>query len=540
MDKMHGLSIRDRSYALLYARCAHRFPEVARNIEKPKMSQSQSSSYAFQNPTAPTIPLPHQPPHQPWSERSAPVPPPVASKPTFLRSRCMFCSQFEHRIKECPIAHEYCRTGKAVVIGNQIHLPNGQPIPPNIIGRNLQEKIDAWIAGTVASAPTQPSEPTFVRETPPHATHSFEIVTDKSYGQPVQRAHIAEVLDSASEDEWEQSGDDEDPDIFEVYATERRKRAAKASQLTEFTLPKEPDESAAPTTATTDKTSTRQTPPKPASSSLTSGPSNKTNTVQSSPPPNVPTIPTIPSLPSSTSRPPPQYRYQSNAEDQRLTTELYRWFLEGTLTHITPAHILAVSPAIRKELMERLRTRRVETASLEESSSAPDPPLSVLELVTPRTAEYSLPLHEIDVLVNDTVTEAGMLDQGLQIIVIRQDLLLEAGASINPDHRLEMEGANGLVSKTLGCAENLSMQVGDVAFEVHAHVVERAPFRLLLGRPFHNLLLCRLEDRPDGSIDISVRNPADPHHSIIIPSRPRKALVGCVRALSFPYQLAPP
>jgi hypothetical protein len=43
-----------------------------------------------------------------------------------------------------------------------------------------------------------------------------------------------------------------------------------------------------------------------------------------------------------------------------------------------------------------------------------------------------------------------------------------------------MEGANGLSSKTMGCAKNLTMQIGNVSFEVHAHIVERAPFRLLL------------------------------------------------------------
>jgi hypothetical protein len=53
---------------------------------------------------------------------------------------------------------------------------------------------------------------------------------------------------------------------------------------------------------------------------------------------------------------------------------------------------------------------------------------------------------------------------------------MEAGAHINYEHQLEMEGANGLVSKMLGCAENLSMQIGKVAFEVHAHIIEQAPF----------------------------------------------------------------
>ncbi|KAH8977017.1 hypothetical protein EDB92DRAFT_1822827 [Lactarius akahatsu] len=55
MDKMHGLSMRERSYAVFYARLAHRYPDVAKNLPKPELSQPVSQpSYAFQNPVAST------------------------------------------------------------------------------------------------------------------------------------------------------------------------------------------------------------------------------------------------------------------------------------------------------------------------------------------------------------------------------------------------------------------------------------------------------------------------------------------------------
>jgi hypothetical protein len=235
----------------------------------------------------------------------------------------------------------------------------------------------------------------------------------------------------------------------------------------------------------------------------------------------------------------PQYRYLSNVEDQQLTAELFKWLLDGKLSLITPAHILAASPGIRKELIERLKTRRVDAGGYDiPSIPKPVPPSSVLKFSTPRPAEYSLPLREIDVLVNGIVPEAGILDQGSQIIVIRWDLAREAEVQFNPNFQLEMEGANGLSSKTMGCAKNLTMEIGDVSFEVHAHIVERAPFRLLLGRPFHNHLLCRLEDHSDGRVDVSVRDPANPTRSVTIPSRARKAQVGFVKALAF--SLPPP
>ncbi|KAI9429881.1 hypothetical protein H4582DRAFT_2088124 [Lactarius indigo] len=520
MDKMHGLSMRERSYAVLYARLAHRYPDVARNVPKPELTQP---SYAFQTPSTPTSSS-----RQPWTERSVPAPPPaVSSDSSFFRSRamsCAFCSQTNHRIRECPIAQEYVRLGRAVVINDRIHLPNGQPIPNNVPGANLQTKINTWMARNMADT-ADPSP--FIHDPPPHAANSFEIVPEGTYSQAVQQAHIVEVPTVDEPESGSNEVGEDAHDLFETYATQKKKRDAKASQLPELA---QTSKSTTLTTAPSSKVSPSKTP---ASTNPTSKTSATTPIPSDTPHPSSNNMPapapvTTPSPSSSTSpRAAPQYHYQSNAEDQRLTTELYQWLLDGKLSLVTPAHVLAASPFIRKELIERLRTRRVDAANFEEpASSSSIPPSTVLELSTPRTAEYSLPLHEIDILINGIVSEAGVLDQGSQIVVIRKDLAQEAGVFINHDHRLEMEGANGLVSKTLGCAENLLMQVGDVSFEVHAHVVDHAPFRLLLGRPFHHLLLCRLEDHPDGRVDVSVRDPADPARSISIPSRARKAQVG--------------
>ena len=529
MNKLHGLSIRERSYAVLYARCVHRFPDVAQSLPKPELSQS----YAFQNSAPPPVTAPRQT----WADRSTAAPPAITSEESFFRTRpatCIFCSQPNHRIRECPLAQEYVQSKKAMIIGDRMHFANGQPILPNSARRNLQAKIDTWLASSTAAVPPHPSDPAFTHEPPPHATHCFEIVSESSYGQPVQRANIVEVPPARVTSEPTDEGE-EDIDLFEVFATERKKRNAKATQLPELKQAKESEASTTTPVISSDST----IPPPSIPKSYESIPSNKDEPQLHMQHTDAPPIFTNNPLPSSTSRTAPQYRYLSNAEDLRLSSELFRWLLEGKLSLTTPAHILAASAGICKELIERLKTRKVDTASFEElSHSNTASPSSVLKLSTPRSAEYSLPLREIDVLVNGIVPEAGILDQGSQIIVMRQDLAQEAGVRFNTSHQLDMEGANGLASKTIGCAENLTMQIGDVVFEVHAHIVERAPFRLLLGRPFHHHLLCRLEDHPDGRVDISIRDPAHPTRTINIPSRARRTQVGFIK--TFILNASPP
>jgi hypothetical protein len=48
--KMHGLSVHDPAYAVLYAQCKLRFPEVAQELVKPAMFQSAASAPVYQSP----------------------------------------------------------------------------------------------------------------------------------------------------------------------------------------------------------------------------------------------------------------------------------------------------------------------------------------------------------------------------------------------------------------------------------------------------------------------------------------------------------
>ncbi|KAI9435904.1 hypothetical protein F5148DRAFT_989786, partial [Russula earlei] len=160
-------------------------------------------------------------------------------------------------------------------------------------------------------------------------------------------------------------------------------------------------------------------------------------------------------------------------------------------------------------MSDLLKVRRVEATCCEQSQDPQSAPFclsSPLPLTAPEP-EYSLPLQEVDITFTPDLTEPGVIDPGSQIVVIRQDLAREVNAKINYAQRLAMESANGLTSWTVGCAENLPMRIGDISFALHAYVVEQAPMRLLLGRPFQQLLLTRLEDFPNGKVELSICDP---------------------------------
>jgi hypothetical protein len=64
-----------------------------------------------------------------------------------------------------------------------------------------------------------------------------------------------------------------------------------------------------------------------------------------------------------------------------------------------------------------------------------------------------------------------MLNNGSQIVAIHVDLFCQLNAPINTENCLTMEGVNHSTSLTLGCVENLNMCIGNVDFQLHAHIV---------------------------------------------------------------------
>jgi hypothetical protein len=512
--KMHGLSIRDANYAVLYAQCKRRFPEIAQDLAKPEMFQA-SSAFTVQTPASLPWPQPQPPVAKTTLDAPAPAPAPIrqtwtqrpqlstlpSDASSFFKPRpitCAFCTQSGHMVRRCPLAQEYVNSGRASIINERIHLPNGQPIPNDGSSRGLKHGIDTWLAANSAS--TEPPPPsiqptatiTFQREVPPHATLSYEVINREVHMTQITSPPDPEVAEEFYNDDLSQ----ELYNLHEVLGNERKRRADNKTSKPQDTQPVSSD-----------------TTPAHATSSATAQAAQST---------------------SNSHRPAPQFRYQSNAEDHKLTNELFSWLLEGKLSQATPAHILAASGPIRKDLADKLRTRRVEAAAFETHTS-PQPHASSTPISEP---EYSLPLQEIDILVGGRSMVAGVIDPGSQIVAIRKDLADEVAARINPALCLKMEGANSATNWTLGCAEHLDMQVGDVPFKIHAHVVENAPYRLLLGRPFQHHLLCSLEDKPDGRVDITIRDPRDRSRLVSVPSRERRMHVGYIRTLSF--QSCPP
>ena len=57
-----------------------------------------------------------------------------------------------------------------------------------------------------------------------------------------------------------------------------------------------------------------------------------------------------------------------------------------------------------------------------------------------------------------------------------------------------MTAANGTVERSIGLIPRLKLQFGPVEMVVQAHIMNNAPFNVLLGRPFLQAGRCRTTD----------------------------------------------
>jgi len=385
--QLHDLPVRDHAYASLYARCARRFPDAMRGIPQPQSYRTDlSASYSYQA----TNPPPLNP--QSWTHSIAPPPPtstnaiPAATyfRPGPCVESCAFCRAEGHRVRSCALASEYVKSGRATYVNDRIHLPNSQPVPFDGTRQGLKGSINTWLA-TQSTPPPAPAQihTVYTRDPPPHFNaHS----PSTSRIEEVAESHIIQVADAVSPVEDEDQ--DFSNDIFEVFAAERKK-TGKAPELSALPPP------------------TQAIPP--TSNASAASPSNLRHSTQ--------------------------YRYQCDAEDHQLVLELGEYLAQGQLSLTTPAHVLAASPAIRKELFDKLKVRRVETNGYEAVSTGDpetSPPFAsaahrttVHDVATIRCSnpnnqnpDFCLPLQEIDVIINGSIKACSVLDTGSQIVVI--------------------------------------------------------------------------------------------------------------------------
>ena len=110
--------------------------------------------------------------------------------------------------------------------------------------------------------------------------------------------------------------------------------------------------------------------------------------------------------------------------------------------------------------------------------------------------------------VNDAGPVECILDPGSQVVAISASKCYDLGIQYDPSTTMPMQSANGETDQTLGLARDVPVELkGGIIVYLQMHVVKRASYDVLLGRPFDVLMSCTVRNDRSGRQEIEVTCP---------------------------------
>lgn len=116
-------------------------------------------------------------------------------------------------------------------------------------------------------------------------------------------------------------------------------------------------------------------------------------------------------------------------------------------------------------------------------------------------------LRTIFMTVNRIGQEECLLDNGSMIVSMSRESAVHLGLTWDPALRINMESASNHIEKTLGLARNVRFAVGGIEVFLQVHILERPPYRILLGRPFDTFTSSIHKTNSDGSSELVLTDP---------------------------------
>lgn len=385
-----------------------------------------------------------------------------------LRSHhCVFCSDPNHYLSSCPMSAEYVQKGMCQKNSDgQIVLPNGNRINPRETpGRNLKERLDNW-----------------------HKSNSAPKVSTNFVG--------AAELDRGYS--W---ATEEPNDIT--------KREEEELQVLENLV--------ASTQKKIDHTKKKFAANKQGKDGATANTRSKVQVIQ--PEKDAPA-----QTSERSARPDPQYRYVTPIEDPALIKKIAQQSLDSSIT-ISTRELLSVAPDIRRHIKDQLITKRVATTAFVETLEEGElPNVLVANVGTDKliVAKHTEELRVIDIEIHG-VKLVATVDDGSQIVSIRQDIWEKIGLPIRSDMIMVMESANKTKDETMGLLQDLKITIGGYDFYLQVQVVRDAPYEMLLGRPFFTLTQATHRHFDNGESRLTLLDP-NTHDRITFPTRARERI----------------
>jgi transposase InsO family protein len=472
IGQLMTLDLGDKQYAVAYAKLTLLAPEVVKEYAKPH----QAGLAAHRRAKYPQFR------HDGTLSNDSSLPSPTS--PPRGRFACYFCGKTAPECfgtKHCLTARKYIEDKKIIQHNGYYLFPDGSRIPQHEKG--MQYVVDQFYAQAATSTGSSMI----------FAIHKKPILQSPPSQGSRHQAYVTEITDDEFAPMEDPPSPKPDPYEGKIYSI----------------LPRE-DSSLAFTRASAKKAVGSQ----PEKLEQTSQPKSSPSSIPS---------PNSPSRPNPTSN--PQYRFTAKVEEEKLIGSVVNKVLENSI-RLDTRELFAVAPEVRRRLVDLLKTTKVPTDG-NSSSANPSTRSHTVSSVeasafpVSKAPRYSSHFREIEVELPNGIKARGIFDTGSEIVAIREDIVLQTMHPINPHLVTRMTSANSSENNLYGCAEHLPLKIGSITCHVQAHVVQDAPFEILLGMPFIEHVRATLHSRDvDGELQwiCHIVDPYKEGHHLDVPT----------------------
>jgi len=108
-------------------------------------------------------------------------------------------------------------------------------------------------------------------------------------------------------------------------------------------------------------------------------------------------------------------------------------------------------------------------------------------------------LRVVPAMINGVGEEEVLLDSSSQIVSMTRKVAATNKVSWDPSFSIQMQSTNGLLSRTCGLARNVPFTLKRVTVLLQVHVIDVAPYTVLLGQPFDIITESRIVNDKEGN-----------------------------------------
>ncbi|KAL5480222.1 hypothetical protein ACEPAI_1492 [Sanghuangporus weigelae] len=222
-----------------------------------------------------------------------------------------------------------------------------------------------------------------------------------------------------------------------------------------------------------------------------------------------------------------QYRATIPAYDDAAVSNVFGKILDSEVT-LPIRSLLAASPEIRRKCKEFVTGRR------ELIRESPDHGMAMYASIPRPTspgpygdeeisvAPPNIPLCEIEVWLDDKIEVKALLDSGSTFVAMPKDIWKDLGSPTVMSQAITVETADRQISRSAGLIPRVRLTIGSFSIVLQVQVVEKAPFQLLLGRPFFVHTRAQVIDESDDDQTLYLTHP-DTNETMSIPTIRRAA-----------------